>query len=141
MIVLDASALVDVVLDQPNKPMLLTHFDQQLAAPAHQPVEVLSALARLRRAGQLTAHDAREALRQAASLTQELVPMDRGLLERSLELDGRIRVVDAVYVALAERFECPLLTSDRRLAASDPPCEVVLVSASPVPDDPTTLEA
>lgn len=41
MIVLDASALVDVVLDQPNRAQVLAHLDQPIAAPAHQPVEAL----------------------------------------------------------------------------------------------------
>ncbi|MGB4779760.1 type II toxin-antitoxin system VapC family toxin [Microbacterium sp.] len=129
MIVLDASAIVDVIIDQPNKTTLLDYFDRELVAPAHQPAEVLSAIARLRRAGELSDAMARDAVRDAADLVQELVPLDGGLLRRALELDGRLRVVDALYVALAERLECPLLTSDHRLAAAEPPCEIVLVGA------------
>lgn len=127
MIVLDASALVDVLIDQPHRDAVLAHLDGQVIAPAHQPVEVLSALARLRRAGQLTDTAARRALGEAADLEQDLVPADAQLLRRALELDGRLRVVDALYVALAERLGCPLVTTDRRLAAADPPCEVLVV--------------
>ncbi len=37
------------------------------------------------------------------------------------------RVLDGLYVALAEQRDCPLLTTDARLAAAVPPCEVVLI--------------
>jgi hypothetical protein len=45
----------------------------------------------------------------------------------ALELGDRVRVLDGLYVALAEQRDCPLLTTDARLAAADPPCEVVLI--------------
>lgn len=130
MIVLDASALVDVVLDQPNRDELLEHCDQPLTAPAHQSAEVLSAVARLRRAGVLDTAAASDAMRDAAALVQDLVVPDARLLARALALDGRIRVLDGLYIALAERLGCAVLTSDRRLADADPPCEIVLVPAS-----------
>ncbi|HYT10569.1 MAG TPA: hypothetical protein VEL73_07900 [Mycobacteriales bacterium] len=48
MIVLDASALVDVVLDQPPAPWLLDQISgEDVVAPSHQPAEVLSAVGRL----------------------------------------------------------------------------------------------
>lgn len=130
MIVLGASALVDVVLDQPNRDELLEHFDQPLTAPAHQSAEVLSAIARLRRAGVLDSAAASDAMRAAAALVQDLVVPDARLLARTLALDGRIRVLDGLYIALAECLGCAVLTSDRRLAEADPPCEIVLVPAS-----------
>jgi predicted nucleic acid-binding protein len=37
------------------------------------------------------------------------------LLPRAWELRGRLRTWDALYVALAERLECPLVTLDRRM--------------------------
>ena len=129
MIVLDASALVDVLIDQPNKPAVIAHLDQKLMAPAHQPIEVLSAIARLRRAGELNEETARRAIREASELVQEFVHPDARLMQHALELDGRIRVVDAVYVALAEQLDCPLLTSDQRLEASNPPCKLIVISA------------
>jgi predicted nucleic acid-binding protein len=129
MIVLDASALVDVVTDQPTKPGVLEHLAQPLSAPGHQLAEVVSALARMARAGVLDPADAEQALLDAASLKQAHVPLDAELLGRALALDGRLRVLAALYVALAERLSCPLLTTDARLARADPPCEVVLVAA------------
>lgn len=126
MIVLDASALVDVVLDQPAKSAVLGHLDQEIVTPAHQLAEVLSAIARLERAGAISSEVAEAALRDAGDLVQELVVPDPALIGRAFELRERIRVVDGLYVALAERLDCPLVTTDARLVASRPPCAVVL---------------
>lgn len=132
MIVLDAAALVDVVLDQPAKPWLLEHLDGEVVcAPAHQPAEVLSAIARLQRAGEITDEVAREALREAGALEQELVLPSTDQLRRALDLQGRIRVLDGLYVALAEQRGCPLVTSDRRLASARAPCELRAPPAAP----------
>lgn len=128
MIVLDASALVDVVLDQAPKSAVLAHLDQDIFAPAHQPVEVLSAVARLLRAGEISAASADAALADAGQLVQELVVPDAALIREAFQLRERIRVVDGLYVALAQRLGCPLLTTDRRLAAARPPCEMLVAS-------------
>jgi predicted nucleic acid-binding protein len=129
VIVLDASALVDVVLDQASKNAVLDQLDQEILAPAHQPVEVLSALARLERAGVISTETARSALRDAGEVVQQLIVPDLALLRRAFELRERIRVADGLYVALAERMDCPLVTTDRRLSASQPPCRVVVAGA------------
>jgi predicted nucleic acid-binding protein len=98
--------------------------EEQISAPAHQPAEVLSALARLVRAGELDTAIAAEALREAADLPQALVTPSLAHLERALHLQDRVRVLDGLYVALAEELGCPLVTTDRRLADAGPPCEV-----------------
>lgn len=126
MIVLDASALIDVVLDQRGKDAVLDALDDRICAPAHQMAEVLSAIARLERAGTITAQTASAALDDASSLVQELIVPDAALISRAFALRERIRVVDGVYVALAERLGCPLVTTDRRLASAHPPCEVLV---------------
>lgn len=52
MIVLDASALVEVVLALRHRDWVLEHLaGEDVFAPPHQLVEVASALARLERAG------------------------------------------------------------------------------------------
>lgn len=48
-------------------------------------------------------------------------------------LRDRIRVIDGLYVALADELDCALVTTDRRLAASDAPCEIRI----PQPGGPT----
>lgn len=125
MIVLDAAAMVDVVLDQPAKLWVLEQLHgQAVCAPAHQPAEVLSALARLRRADDIDDAVARAALGEADDLEQELVLPTAAHMARALELQSRIRVLDGLYVALAAERGCPLVTSNRRLAGAEPPCEL-----------------
>ena len=129
MIVVDASALVDVLLDRPVRSAVVDHFATGLCAPAHQPAEALSAIARVVRAGLISAEDGRSALLELTLLDQEHVAPSAEHLRRAIELQDRVRVLDGLYVALAEQRRCPLLTTDTRLAASDPPCEVILVTA------------
>lgn len=125
MIVLDASALIDVLVDQEHAGWLLDQLHaEEVLAPAHQPAEVLSAIARLERAGALTEEMARDALSSASALHQELVPPSAAHVRRAFELRVRIRVLDGLYVALAEDRGVPLLTTDQRLVRADPPCEV-----------------
>lgn len=125
MIVLDASALVDVVADRPPKRWVLEQLDgEHVLAPGHQLAEVLSAVARLARAGDLTGDAARDAVAEACRLPQEVRPLDAGLIVRALALGERIRVLDGLYVALAEASGAALVTTDERLAAADPPCTV-----------------
>jgi predicted nucleic acid-binding protein len=126
VIVLDASALVDIITDQPAKDAVLDHLEQQIVAPAHQLAEVLSSLARLVRAEIIPADTAQEALAEAVALAQDHVVPDHAQLRRALDRQGTIRVLDGLYVALAEERGCPLLTTDARLARADPPCEVIL---------------
>ena len=125
MIVLDASALVDVVLDQRNAEWVLGQIaDEEVSAPAHQPAEVLSALARLVRGAVLTPDVAREALDEAFALPQRFLVPTATHVRRAFALRERIRVVDGLYVVLADELGCPLVTIDRRLAGADAPCEV-----------------
>lgn len=125
MIVLDASALVDVVLDQREQSWVLEQLKgQEVCAPAHQIAEVLSAIARIERAGDIDEESARTAALEAEGLEQELVLPSQAQLMRALDLRERIRVLDGLYVALAETRRCPLVTTDLRLVAARSPCEV-----------------
>jgi predicted nucleic acid-binding protein len=125
MIVLDASALVDVVLDQPAAAWVLDQVaGEEVSAPAHQPAEVLSAVTRLVRARELAADAARDALDEAMALPHRLVRPTAAHLRRAYALREGIRVLDGLYVVLADELGCALVTTDRRLAGSGPPCEV-----------------
>lgn len=127
MIVLDASALIDVVIDQPAAEWVLDQIaDDEVGAPAHQPAEVLSALARLVRTATLGPDVARDALDQALALPQRLVPTSTAHVRRAFALRERIRVVDGLYVVLADELDCPLVTTDGRLGGADTPCDVRL---------------
>ena len=65
--------------------------------------------------GELSAEDGREALADLAGLDIARYPHDP-LLPRVWELRTSVTAYDAVYLALAELLEAPLLTLDRRLA-------------------------
>jgi predicted nucleic acid-binding protein len=132
VIVLDASALVDAVLDQPTAGWVLDEIAAgEVSAPAHQPAEVLSALARLVRATQIDSKAAHAALDEALALPQRLVTPTAGHVRLAYALRDRIRVVDGLYVALAQELACPLVTTDRRLAVADAPCEIRIPPAPP----------
>jgi len=125
VIVLDASALVDVVLDQPSAPWLLDQIaGEEVVAPAHQPAEVLSAIGRLVRSGDVGVESGRDALDEAMALPQRLVPPTPAQVRRAYALRERIRLLDGLYVVLADELGCPLVTTDRRLARAGPSCEV-----------------
>jgi predicted nucleic acid-binding protein len=125
VIVLDASALVDVVLDQPAKSWVLEQVaSSPVVAPAHQLAEVLSALARLVRAGNISGAVAADALVEARALKQDLVVPTSTHLTRALDLQERVRVLDALYVVLAQDHQAPLVTTDERLARAQLGIEV-----------------
>jgi predicted nucleic acid-binding protein len=65
--------------------------------------------------GALPSEDGREALADLAGLDIVRYPHDP-LLPRVWELRTSVTAYDAVYLALAEVLEAPLLTLDRRLA-------------------------
>lgn len=118
--VVDAATVVDLVCDLPAVDPyrgLLAATDA-VAAPAHLDAEVLSALGRLKRAGQLT----QEAERVGALATfgARRWPL-RPLLSVAWSLADRIAVRDALYVALAASLDATLVTTDGRLrrAASE----------------------
>lgn len=112
--VVDAATVVDLICDLPAA----EPFRRQLAAatavavPAHLDAEVLSALGRLKRAGQLTRGAERvEALSAFGASRWPLQP----LLAPAWALVERIAVRDALYVALAASLQATLITSDGRL--------------------------
>jgi predicted nucleic acid-binding protein len=119
VIVLDAAALVDVVIDQPSASWVLDHISgHDVCAPAHQPAEVLSALTRLSRGGVLDPSRADQALAEAWALEQEFVVPTLAHARRAMQLRANVRVLDGLYLALAEEHRCALVTTDRRLAAA-----------------------
>lgn len=93
--------------------------------PVHFDAEVGQTLRGLERGRALSRDDAAWGLAGLARL-----PLTRHALEPLLEpawqLRGRITFYDALYVALAQRLEVPLLTCDERLARTKPPVEVVV---------------
>jgi predicted nucleic acid-binding protein len=112
--VVDAATVVDLICDfpaaEPYREALASAT--AVAAPAHLDAEVLSALGRLKRAGQLTrAAERVEALAAFGARRWPLQP----LLRPAWALVGRIATRDALYVALAASLDAILITSDGRL--------------------------
>ena len=118
MIVLDASVVLEVLLRMPAGVALeerLFEPDESLHVPHLLDVEVAQVLRRYALAGQVEAVRCRAALDDLAGLPLTRYPHDF-LMPRVWDLRGNLSAYDAVYVALAEALDAPLLTRDRRLA-------------------------
>jgi predicted nucleic acid-binding protein len=111
--ILDASVVVDLLLrDTARLPPGFV-----FAAPAHVDAEVLSALARLCRAGTLSSFAVDDMLEGLTELEVERMPLS-GLLATAFGLRDNVALRDGLYVALARGLDATLLTLDRRLASA-----------------------
>lgn len=90
---------------------------QTLHAPHLIDLEVAQVLRRYAAIGQRAAERCRDALGDLSDFPLRRYPHDC-LLSRVWELRHNLTAYDAVYVALAEALDAPLLTRDRRLAAA-----------------------
>ncbi len=118
MTVIDASVVVRALLrDGPDADTALDAIRQApfMAAPAHLDTEVLAALRKLWLRGVVTEKALLEAPWELSRLDVERMPIS-GLADRALELRDNLTVYDALYAALAEALDVPLITADRRLA-------------------------
>jgi predicted nucleic acid-binding protein len=115
VIVIDASVLVDSLVGEARAAEL--QAAETLAAPHLVDVEVGSAVRRLAAAGTVTAAMAAAALDDLAQLEVER-HAHFDLLPRCWELRDNLTFYDAVYVALAEALDVPLVTFDARLASA-----------------------
>lgn len=120
MIVLDASAMVELLLRTPRAVRLAARLGTPLES-VHAPhlidLEVASALRALEARGVVAATDAAGALDELLALDIVRYPHD-ALLSRIWELRGNLTPYDAAYVALAEHLGSPLATCDARLASA-----------------------
>lgn len=99
-----------------------------LAAPDLVDLEVLSVWRGLHRAGKLSRRRVEMAMADLSDLPLQRCGHLR-LRARCWELRNNLTTYDAVYVALAEALNVPLLTSDARLAAAPGiRCEVAVVA-------------
>jgi predicted nucleic acid-binding protein len=129
VIVIDASVLVTVLTDDSGAGRRLAGelAGDEAAAPHLLDCEVVSAILRLRRQGNLSETRARQALADLGRFPVERFP-HAGLVERMWQLGGSITAYDAAYVALGEALAAPLLTCDAKLSrAQGHECEIRLV--------------
>jgi predicted nucleic acid-binding protein len=120
MIVVDASALLEVLLRTPMATVVETLlFDPRhtLHAPHLLDIEVAQVIRRYAAGGEIDGERGRAVLTDLADLPLRRYPHDF-LLSRVWELRNNLTAYDAVYVALAEVLDASLLTRDRRLAAA-----------------------
>lgn len=122
MIVVDASAVLELLLNRPSAPALrrrLLDSEETLHAPHLIDVEVLQVIRRYLLAGDIDQARAAEAIRDHLDLPIERYPHDV-FLARAWELRSNLTAYDAVYIALAEALNASFVTADARLARSAP---------------------
>jgi predicted nucleic acid-binding protein len=120
VIVVDASALLEALLRTPAAEAVerrLFEPEQTLHAPHLLDVEVAQVVRRYASAGEIDAERGRAALADLADFPLRRYPHDF-LLSRVWDLRNNLTAYDAVYVALAEALDAPLVTRDQRLAAA-----------------------
>lgn len=120
MIVVDASALLEVLLQTPVAGSIakrIFNSGQALHAPHLVDIEIAQVLRRYTATRYLAQIQGRELLNDL--LAWEILRHPHGLfLPRVWSLRHNLTAYDAVYVALAEALDAPLITHDRRLANS-----------------------
>lgn len=119
MKVVDASAVLEVLLQTRSAAAVEAElFDgSTLHAPHLLDLEVAQVLRRFERVGRIGPERAGQALEDWLAFSIERYPHDI-LLRRVWSLRSNATAYDASYVALAEALDAPLLTRDRRLAAT-----------------------
>ena len=110
MIVIDASALLEFLLQTPLGARVearLFRDQDEFHSPHLADVEVTQGLRRLVRAGEVSPDRAADAITDLADLD---------LLTRAWKLRENVTAYDAMYVALAEALDAPIVTCDTPLA-------------------------
>lgn len=128
MVVVDASVIVSTLVDVGREGQWAEAAvaDGILIGPELILVEASNILRRLEQAGEISQQEATNAHEDLLQLDMELFPF-APFAERVWALRSNLTSYDAWYVALAEEFNCPLITLDKRLSrASGPKCEIVI---------------
>lgn len=122
---MDASAMVDYLVDSPLADLVADRISEsEVNVPAHFDAEVLAALGRLHRADKLTETE----VQQRVELTAE-APFQRHLLAPLLTgawaLHHNVRLVDALYIELANLLDATIVTTDSGMATATPNAEYI----------------
>ena len=115
-IVIDASALVEVLVQSERAPAVLQAVgNTEMVAPDVINPEVLATLRRLERIGKLGAGRASQAVDDLMDAGVKCFPT-LPLLPAAWTLRANVSATDACYVALARDLGCPMVTKDPRLS-------------------------
>ena len=120
MLVIDASALLELLLNTPRASgIALRAFsrDETVHAPHLIDIEITQVMRRYVRSRALSASQAQQALDDLSELPIERYP-HLDLVPQIWRLRDSMTAYDAAYVALAEALSAPLLTCDAKLAAA-----------------------
>ena len=120
MIVLDASAAVDWLLQTPAGQRIEDRIysrNETLHTPHLLDLEVIQVLRRLARQGVVAVRRADEAVRDLLDLRITRYP-HLVLLPRIWQLRHNLSAYDAAYIVLAEQLGAALVTRDSRLASA-----------------------
>ena len=122
MIVVDASAVIDVLLQTPDSLALTNRLLDASAvncAPQLIDIEMVSVMRRL-----VHRREIPEARASAALADFEQLPLERYphqlLLPRIWAYRHNLTAYDAAYLALADALDCRVITRDKHFAASAP---------------------
>lgn len=114
--VVDASVVVDLLVAHPRATAVRAALEGiDGMAPALLDAEVLHAITRYVRRGEMSDERARQALRLLIDADIDRFPIAPLVLD-AWALRHNVSSYDAFYIALARSLECPLITCDRALA-------------------------
>jgi predicted nucleic acid-binding protein len=127
-VVVDASVMITANRVGPAAEQARSEISNNaLLAPHSLGVEVVQGFRRLVSSGECSEAVARRAIWNVNRLHIDRLPFET-FATRVWELRHNVTAHDAWYVAIAERFGVPLVTTDRRLAnATGPTCEFVVL--------------
>lgn len=115
-VVIDSSALVELVIRSERASAVAQAVGvTDMVAPDVVNPEVLAALRRLERTGELTPQRAVQALDDLMDAPVRRFST-RPLLAEAWTLRANVSAADALYVVLARILRCPLVTADRKLS-------------------------
>jgi predicted nucleic acid-binding protein len=120
VIVVDASAMTELLLQTPlglRVEARLFRDGDDFHAPHLLDVEVVQALRRLTRVGEVPARRAEEAIEDLVLFDLQRHP-HVDLASRAWPLRDNVTAYDAMYLALAEALDAPVVTCDRPLGAA-----------------------
>ncbi len=114
-IVVDASAVIAVVVNEPHREALIAATrGVTLISPASLPWEIGNAFSAMFRQGRISLEHAQTALAEAERIPIQLV---EPALAEALQLAHELTIYayDAYMIISARQYRCPLLTLDRGL--------------------------